>query len=165
VSAEVVLALGSNLGDRAQTLRSALREIGALPNFEVVRVSALYESAALTARGISSKEPAYLNSVLLGHCSVSAQQLLKSLQAIEQQHGRKRGERWAARTLDIDIIKFGDLESDDKNLTLPHPEAGKRAFVVVPWFEIQPTATLPQVGPIGSLLARQTGEVRVYESA
>jgi 2-amino-4-hydroxy-6-hydroxymethyldihydropteridine diphosphokinase len=165
VTFEVVLALGSNLGDRAAILRSAIAAIDALPTFSVNLVSQLYESSALTPSGISHTEPSYLNSVLIGQTDLSAHRLLALLQDIEQQHGRHRSARWAARTLDIDIIKFGDVSIDDGDLTVPHPEAQKRAFVVLPWLAIQPDATLPGIGALSNLSERYRADVSLYQEA
>ncbi len=162
---EVVLALGSNLGDRAKTIRSAISEIGTLPGFSNLRSSRLYESAALTSDGISDTEPAYLNAVLTGDYAETPESLLVELQKIELKHGRERSARWAARTLDIDIIKFGDLIMSDETLTLPHPEAGNRPFVLVPWLEIQPDATLPASPPLRPLSQGLLSQVRIYADA
>lgn len=162
---DVVLALGSNLGDRAAILRSAVTAIDKLEEFHVTRVSEIYASAALTQQGISDTEPEYLNLVLLGQCSTSAGSLLTELQSIELKHGRQRGKRWAARTLDIDIVKFGDITANDPALTIPHPEASRRAFVVMPWLSIQPDASLPGLAPLRELAVRFNTEVRIYEGA
>lgn len=165
MSGEVVLALGSNLGDRAKTIKSAIAEIGTLPGFKEIRSSRLYESAALTSDGISDTEPAYLNAVVTGNYAGSPKSLLLELQEIELKHGRERSARWAARTLDIDIIKFGDLIMSDETLSLPHPEAGNRAFVLVPWLEIQPDATLPASPPLRPLSQGFSSQLRIYADA
>ena len=162
MATQVVLALGSNLGDRAANLRSAIVAIERLPSFSLVRVSELYESAALTPSGVSSTEPRYLNLVAIGECRQGAHDLLAQLQEIERQHGRERSVRWAARTLDIDIIKFGDLKLDDKELIVPHPEAIKRAFVVVPWLAIEPAAQLPGIGKLSGLGSQYSADVSLY---
>jgi 2-amino-4-hydroxy-6-hydroxymethyldihydropteridine diphosphokinase/dihydroneopterin aldolase/2-amino-4-hydroxy-6-hydroxymethyldihydropteridine diphosphokinase len=163
LTTEVVLALGSNLGDRAATIRSAIAAIAELPTFSIERVSDLYESAALTQSGISRTEPRYLNLVAVGRCVQNAHELLSQLQEIELQHGRTRSSRWAARTLDIDIIKYGELSIAGDELTVPHPEAGKRAFVVVPWLAIQPDAELPGIGKLSCLRDSYSADLSLYQ--
>jgi 2-amino-4-hydroxy-6-hydroxymethyldihydropteridine diphosphokinase len=167
-SSAVVLALGSNLGDRADTLARAIRDLTELENFELVDVSPTFESAAVKLEGVDDSAPRYLNLVLTGRYQGEPLALLDAVNAIEHRHGRVRAERWGDRTLDIDIIAIDDLELDDPRLSLPHPRAGERDFVLAPWLEIDPDAVLPGAGPargrIADLLAAMTNTVRTSDS-
>ena len=149
----VVLALGSNLGDRAETLAGAVRDISALPGASLAAVSPTYESAAVKVDGVDDSAPRYLNSVLTLDYVGTALELLEAVNAIEAAHGRVRAERWGDRTLDIDIIVFGNLELDDDRLTLPHPRAAERDFVLAPWLDLDEHAAVPGRGPVRNLLA------------
>ena len=148
-----VLSLGSNLGDRERTLRDAVLAIGALPGVTVDTASGLIETAAIKPAGVDDSAPAYLNAVVVVATTLSARDLLAALAEIELNHGRVREERWGDRTLDIDIVTYGDLRQDDIALTLPHPRAADRSFVLVPWLEIDPDAVLPGVGRVDGLPA------------
>jgi 2-amino-4-hydroxy-6-hydroxymethyldihydropteridine diphosphokinase len=148
-----VLSLGSNLGDRELTLREAVADIAALQGVTVDAASGLVQTAALKTSGIDEFAPPYLNAVLRVTTSLSAPDLLASVAAIELSHGRVREERWGDRTLDIDIVTYGDLRQDDVRLTLPHPRAAERSFVLVPWLEIEPDAVLPGIGRVDGLSA------------
>lgn len=160
-----VVALGANLGDREQTLGAALREIDGLPSTTLDRASGLYESAAVKPEGIDLSAPSYLNQVVIVNTSLSPQQLLEALRAVETAHGRERHERWGDRTLDLDIVAIGELQQDDLELTLPHPRAHERSFVLVPWFEIDPLAELP-TGLVAELVVPMLDEiVRVSDSS
>ncbi|QWT24197.1 2-amino-4-hydroxy-6-hydroxymethyldihydropteridine diphosphokinase [Subtercola sp. PAMC28395] len=162
VTLPAVIALGSNLGDREATLRSAVAEIEALDGVIVDAVSSLYETDALKPEGIDLSAPAYLNAVMLVRSALTAHQLLAALQGIEQTHDRVRAERWGDRTLDLDLITFADLEQSDEVLTLPHPRAFERSFVLAPWHEIAPHATLLGKGPIDELLAETYESPRLF---
>jgi dihydropteroate synthase len=143
-----VLAIGSNLGDRLGTLRAAVTEIGELPDTEVCSVSPVYETDPVGGPA----QPEYLNAVLIVRTGLPARELLGRLNRIEAAHGRVREVRFGPRTLDIDIISYSDQTSDDPVLTLPHPRARERAFVLVPWHDIDAEATLPE-GSVAELLA------------
>ncbi|WP_111721446.1 2-amino-4-hydroxy-6-hydroxymethyldihydropteridine diphosphokinase [Homoserinimonas sp. OAct 916] len=160
VSQRAVLALGSNLGDREATLEAAVRDIGAIDGVHVESVSSLVESAAVKPSGVDRAAPSYLNAVMLVRSVIGPEQLLDAVNAIEDRHGRVREERWGDRTLDIDIIAFDGVQRADDRLTLPHPRAAERAFVVQPWLEIDPAATLPGIGPVADLPAASDGSVR-----
>lgn len=147
-----VLALGSNLGDRATALTEAVRRIADLHGVDLVAASTARESIALTPSGPDADAPAYLNSVVAVDTTLSPEQLLDAVNQIEADLGRVRGERWADRTLDIDIIVFGDVQSTTDRLTLPHPRAAERDFVLEPWLEIEPAAVLPGVGAVRDLV-------------
>ncbi|GAA1000569.1 2-amino-4-hydroxy-6-hydroxymethyldihydropteridine diphosphokinase [Subtercola frigoramans] len=162
VTLPAVIALGSNLGDREATLRSAVAEIEVLDGVILDAVSSLYETDALKPEGIDLSAPAYLNAVMLVRSALTAHQLLDALQSIEQTHDRVRVERWGDRTLDLDLITFADLELSDDVLTLPHPRAFERSFVLAPWHEIAPRATLVGKGPIDALLAKTYESPRLF---
>ena len=129
------IGLGANLGERADTLRSALVAIAALPGTDVRRVSSLYRSAPVDAGG-----PDYLNAVAEIATTLAPQALLEALQAIEHAAGRERPYRNAPRTLDLDILLWGDPAVDiaTATLTVPHPRMAERAFVLLPLAEIAP---------------------------
>lgn len=156
---ESVLGLGGNLGDRAKLLDSALAALDEHPEIRLKRVSSRYESFAATPTGVDETRPKYLNLVALIETSLKPKRLLECLHEIESQHGRLRLERWGSRTLDIDIIDYDARLEQGKKLTLPHPEAHARAFVLVPWAEIAPEATLPGHGKVKELAARLEGQV------
>lgn len=141
---KVVIALGANLGNREDTLAAALREIAALPQTTVQAASGLYESAAVKLDGIDPNAPQYLNQVVIVFTELTPTQLLARFRGMEAAHGRERHERWGDRTLDLDIISCEGVHQDDPDLTLPHPRAHERSFVLVPWLEIDPLAELPQ---------------------
>jgi 2-amino-4-hydroxy-6-hydroxymethyldihydropteridine diphosphokinase len=148
-----VLALGSNLGDREATIRAAIDDLGASDGIEVVAVSRLYETVAVKPGGIDFDAPAYLNAVALIRTSLHPEELLGVVNQIEHEHGRVRTERWGDRTLDVDIVTFASVVRNTDRLTLPHPRAAERDFVLVPWLEVDPDATLPGHGRADQLLA------------
>ena len=156
----VVLALGSNLGDRETTLTNAVRDLADLPGATLVAVSPSYESAAVKLDGVDERAPRYLNAVLTIDYSGDAYALLDAVNAIEAEHGRVRAERWGDRTLDIDIIAFGQLSIDDARLTVPHPRAAERDFVLAPWLDLDEQATVPGRGLVRDLLAATGQTVR-----
>ena len=149
-----VVALGSNLGDRGTTLEDAVREIARLPLVDHVRVSPTRETVALRPDGPDASAPAYLNAVALVSTRLAPSVLLAMLHRIEAEHGRERNEKWGDRTLDLDLISYGDVQSDEPNLTLPHPRAAERDFVLEPWFEADPDAVLVGHGPVRELVER-----------
>jgi 2-amino-4-hydroxy-6-hydroxymethyldihydropteridine diphosphokinase len=153
-AADVILALGSNLGDRVATLAQGIREIADIDGFELTGIAPLYESAAVKLHGVDHEAPSYVNTVVAGRYTGTPQQLLVAVNAIENSNGRVRTERWGDRTLDIDIIVVGDVRSDDDTLTIPHPRAAERDFVLVPWLDIDPDAVLPGHGRVADLLAQ-----------
>ena len=155
-----VVALGANLGDRAETLDAAVRELERLPLTEGVVCSAPLETVAVKPDGPDDTAPAYLNAVALVTTRLAPTVLLGFLQAIEERHGRVRRERWGDRTLDLDLIAYGDVVSDDPVLTLPHPRAAEREFVLAPWLDVDPDAELPAAGRVDALLAALRGEDR-----
>jgi 2-amino-4-hydroxy-6-hydroxymethyldihydropteridine diphosphokinase/dihydroneopterin aldolase/2-amino-4-hydroxy-6-hydroxymethyldihydropteridine diphosphokinase len=151
---EAVVALGANLGDRGQTLTEAVDELRRLPLVDDVRASGAIESVAVKPDGPDASAPTYFNAVAILTTRLAPSVLLGYLHAIEQRHGRERRERWGDRTLDLDLITYGDVRSDEASLTLPHPRAAERDFVLAPWLEVDPDAEIPGVGRVDALLAR-----------
>jgi 2-amino-4-hydroxy-6-hydroxymethyldihydropteridine diphosphokinase len=152
VTAAVVLALGSNLGDRAAHLQEGLTML--CGNGLACRsVSAIYQTAPVGG----PQQDDYYNAVLLADTSLTAVEILDRCRAAEDAAGRVRTVRWGPRTLDVDVICYDDQVSADPELTLPHPRAHERAFVLVPWLEVAPGARLPGVGPVAGLPAAAEG--------
>lgn len=118
------MALGSNLGDRAAHLATAREALAALPETRVIAVSTIEETAPLGALA----QPSYLNQMVLLETTLTPRALLDACQAIERAAGRIRGERWASRIIDLDIVRFGDRAVSEPGLTLPHPELPHRVF-------------------------------------
>jgi 2-amino-4-hydroxy-6-hydroxymethyldihydropteridine diphosphokinase len=127
------VALGANLGDAAQTLREAFVHLDQWPGVRVTLTSSLYRTAPIESSG-----PDYINAVARVETTLSAPDLLKALLAIEQLAGRERPYRNAPRTLDLDLLLYGDARMDSPQLTLPHPRMQQRAFVLVPLAELAP---------------------------
>ncbi|WP_104193514.1 2-amino-4-hydroxy-6-hydroxymethyldihydropteridine diphosphokinase [Cryobacterium sp. Y82] len=159
-SERVVLALGSNLGDRTATLAGAVHDLADLAGLTLVAVSPVYESTAVKLDGADENAPQYLNAVLTIDYSGDPYDLLDAVNAIEAGHGRVRAERWGDRTLDIDLIVFGQRSIDDDRLTLPHPRAAERDFVLAPWLDLDPAAAIPGRGLVRDLLAATGNAVR-----
>ena len=147
-----VIALGSNLGHRDATLLQAVREIAMLDGVELVEASGLHETLALKPEGIDPDAPAYLNAVVVVETSLDPHALLARLHEIEQAHGRVRTERWGDRTLDLDLIDVLGVTLDTEGLTLPHPRAHEREFVLRPWLEADRDAVLTGRGRVADLL-------------
>lgn len=127
------VGLGANLGEREAALRNALTALGQCPGTRVLRVSPLYGSAPVDAGG-----PDYLNAVAEVATTLTPEALLQAMQAIEQSAGRERPYRNAPRTLDLDILWFGDQVIDSPDLTVPHPRMAERAFVLRPLADLVP---------------------------
>lgn len=134
----VFIGLGANLGDRGAALQQALASLAALPQTEVRQVSSLYRSAPVDADG-----PDYLNAVAELATELTPKALLQALQAIEVAAGRERLYRNAPRTLDLDILLYGDEAIATPDLTVPHPRMGERAFVLLPLSELAPERVMP----------------------
>ena len=132
------IALGANLGNAAQTIRDAIQAINDLPQTEVTQQSSLYKTAAMESLPSAPKSPVYINAVVAIMCHQPATLLLEQLQKIEQQAGRNRPYLNAPRTLDLDILLYGDAQIQTETLTVPHPRMWQRAFVLVPLAEIAP---------------------------
>jgi 2-amino-4-hydroxy-6-hydroxymethyldihydropteridine diphosphokinase len=123
-TAHAFVALGSNLGDRHEFLALARRRLASLPGVRLVSSSAIEETAPLDGMA----QPPYLNQMVEVATTLSPHELLDACLAIERETGRQRGDRWAPRTLDLDIVRFGDRVIRDDRLTVPHPELGRRDF-------------------------------------
>jgi 2-amino-4-hydroxy-6-hydroxymethyldihydropteridine diphosphokinase len=143
----VVLALGSNLGDRAATLTSAVADLDAVEGLVVEAVSPVVETDPVGG----PEQDDYLNAVVVGATTLSPHALLSAARSVEVAHGRVHRTHWGARTLDVDVITYGDLVSRGGRLELPHPRAHQRAFVLLPWASLEPDAVLP--GPGGGRVA------------
>jgi 2-amino-4-hydroxy-6-hydroxymethyldihydropteridine diphosphokinase len=144
-----VLALGSNLGDRLGTLQGCVQAIGGLPDTDVLAISPVYETVPVGGPA----QPDYLNAVIVVQTGLRPRDLLEAAHRIEADFGRVRGERFGPRTLDIDIISYAGQISTGSVLTLPHPRAHERAFVLAPWHDIDARAELPGRGAVSHLLA------------
>ncbi|MGY4492364.1 2-amino-4-hydroxy-6-hydroxymethyldihydropteridine diphosphokinase [Pseudomonas sp. TE3610] len=129
----VYIGLGSNLAEPAEQLRQAIEALGQLPFSQGLKVSALYSSESL-----SPGQPRYTNAVARLETSLAPLVLLDALQAIENDQGRVRAERWGPRTLDLDVLLFGDRVIDEPRLTVPHYQMHVRAFVLYPLAEVAP---------------------------
>jgi 2-amino-4-hydroxy-6-hydroxymethyldihydropteridine diphosphokinase len=146
---KVVYSVGSNLGDRLANLQGAVDAIRDTPDVIVVDVSGVYETAPI---GGPADSPAFLNLVIVAETTLEPRTLLERAQAVEDAYGRIRVERWAPRTLDVDLIVVGRAQTEEPDLRLPHPRAHERGFVLLPWLEIDPTATLPGRGAVADLV-------------
>jgi len=142
-----VIALGSNLGDRQSILIHAIDSIKLIA--EVIAVSSFYETNPVGG----PEQPNYLNGVVIVNSEKLPEELLKLLQEIENSAGRTREIKWGARTLDLDLISAGEIQMETEFLTLPHPRAHERAFVLQPWIEIEPGGAIVGKGQINDLLA------------
>lgn len=158
-----VLALGANLGDRETTLDAAVAGLTATPGVRVVAVSPLVETDPVGG----PDQPPYLNAVVLVDTTLGPHDLLAGCLALEAAHGRERDVRWGPRTLDVDVVDYGGMTLHSDDLTLPHPRAAGRAFVLAPWLAVDPDAELPSGGgsvPVADLLAvaADAGSVRPF---
>jgi 2-amino-4-hydroxy-6-hydroxymethyldihydropteridine diphosphokinase len=150
----VYLGLGSNLEDPVLQVQKAIAAIANLPQTSLVQVSSLYQSPPLLKPGAPTKQPDYINVVAEIETQLSPHELLQQCQLIEQRQGRRRGPApWAPRTLDLDILLYGQKVISDDRLTIPHSGLVERNFVLYPLFEIAPDLVLPQHGPVASLIA------------
>ncbi|MFC0265064.1 2-amino-4-hydroxy-6-hydroxymethyldihydropteridine diphosphokinase [Alloscardovia macacae] len=136
-----ILALGGNVGDVSLAMREAIVSLDALPGNQITGISALYRTAPWGVPG-AEPVPDFYNAVVELSTPLSARELLEHIHTIEAEHGRTRDVHWDSRTLDIDIIDFNGTVSADPDLTLPHPRAWQRAFVLRPWLDVQPNAQL-----------------------
>ena len=159
-----VIAMGGNQGDMVATLRDAVRSIDGLASTQVTGVSPLYRTDAW---GMPDGTPEFHNAVVSVNTRLSALELLRGLQRIEADHGRVRTDHWTSRTLDLDIIDFDGQESQDPDLTLPHPRAWQRAFVLGPWLALEPDAELTgdHAGSVAQLLHESTDRDHIDEIA
>ena len=146
-----VLAIGGNLGDREANIRAAVEKIDAIKKVKIRALSPLVESYAVTSAGIDQSKPNYINAVLKVDTKLKPKKLLKEVRRIESELGRVRIERWGSRTMDIDIVTYADVVKSTKKLELPHPRAYQRAFVLVPWSQLDHDAVLPGHGLVRDL--------------
>jgi len=144
-----VLALGSNQGDRLAALQGAVDALSGTPGLTVVAVSPVYETDPVGG----PEQPDYLNAVVLLETDLAPRALLERALAVEAAFARVRDVRWGPRTLDVDVVAVGDLRVDEPDLVVPHPRAAERAFVLVPWLDVDGTAEVPGEGLVDDLLA------------
>ena len=153
------IGLGSNVGDRARHISDAVGALAATGSS--LRVSSLYETAPV---GGPEQGP-YVNAVATFDTELTARELLDRCREIEREHGRERRERWGPRTLDLDVLLFGDEATADDDLTVPHPRMTERRFVIEPLLEVWPDATLPDGRRLASFRSAVAGQdVRKLET-
>ncbi len=149
MSSRCFVAIGANLGDPIATVSKAIEALRDLPDTEFIAASSLYRTAPVGLK----HQPDFINAVVELFAVSPAPTLLEMLFAIEARFGRRRSIRNAPRTLDLDLLLYGDEISDDPHLTLPHPRLHERAFVLAPLAEIAPRLVIPGRGPVAELLA------------
>ena len=142
----VVLSIGANLGDAETMVYQTIHQLSEI--LKESKASRIYQTAPV---GVED-QPEFFNAVVLGEWGGTADELLGRTSKLEEAAGRERIQRWGARTLDIDIITFGDQVSHDPKLTLPHPRAHERLFVLIPWIELQPDAQLIGQGDVSGII-------------
>ncbi len=148
------IGLGSNLDDPQSQLKKAIIAMEMVPSTSVVKTSSFYRSKPVGPQD----QPDYINAVVELDTELSASVLLDYLQAIENEQGRERKIKWGARTLDLDILLFGDEIINDGRLQVPHVEMQNRGFVLLPLNEILPDCTIPGVGTVSSLLQEENAD-------
>lgn len=141
------IGIGGNLGDARATVQEAIAHLARLPQSQLLRSSSLYRTAPIDSSGDD-----YVNAVALISTSLAAIDLLHALQAIELQHGRERPYRNAPRTLDLDVLMYGDARLESEELIVPHPRMAQRAFVLAPMLEIDEKVVIPGLGPARDFL-------------
>ncbi|WP_049579482.1 2-amino-4-hydroxy-6-hydroxymethyldihydropteridine diphosphokinase [Streptomyces sp. SBT349] len=147
---DAVLSLGSNLGNRLETLQGAVDALADTPGLRVKAVSPVYETEPW---GVGpGTQATYFNAVVIIRTTLPPSSLLERAHAIEEAFARVRDGRFGPRTLDVDIVSYQGVVSEDPLLTLPHPRAHERAFVLVPWHDVEPGAEVPGRGPLARLL-------------
>ena len=147
------IGIGANLGDARATIAAALAELARLPGTALRVASSIYRSAPIDSSG-----PDYLNAVALLDTALTADALLAELQRIEAGHGRERPYRNAPRTLDLDLLLYGDERIATPALTVPHPRLHERAFVLLPLAEVAPERIVPGRGRVDALVAGVAGQ-------
>ena len=143
------IGLGSNLDQPQEHVLQAMDELDCVPESWLGKLSSLYISPPMGPQD----QPDYINAVAELHTGLDANGLLDELQAIEARHGRVRNEKWGARTLDLDLLLYGDQIIDESRLTVPHPGMAQRAFVLLPLREIAPVLQIPTMGSIDTLIS------------
>lgn len=149
------VALGANLGDAAASVRAALEALHRLPDTTLLRASRLYRSAAW---GVTA-QPDFINAAALLETALAPRDLLQALLRLERRFGRTRrpGERWGPRTLDLDLLLYGEQVVDEPGLRVPHPHLHERAFALLPLLEAWPGAVIPGIGPAHALADAMAG--------
>jgi 2-amino-4-hydroxy-6-hydroxymethyldihydropteridine diphosphokinase len=145
---KAVIALGSNLGNRELYIDSAVAELAKI--IEITHLSTNHETDPVGG----PEQPKYLNAIAIAETELDPRELLIVMLEIENKLGRKREVHWGPRTIDLDLIVFGDEIIDSETLVLPHPRAHERKFVLEPWLEIEPDAYIPGIGEIENILQR-----------
>lgn len=146
------IGLGSNLGDREENMRNAVRALEATPRIEVVQVSSIYETEPVGGPA----QPDYLNAVVEIYSQLGHRAIFEACMTIEHALGRERAteEHWGPRVIDLDLLMCGDMVISDPDLEVPHPRIAERAFVLVPFSEIAPYITIPGLGKVHELEER-----------
>jgi 2-amino-4-hydroxy-6-hydroxymethyldihydropteridine diphosphokinase len=144
----VFIGLGSNLENPLEQIKTAIKDMKAMVDTELVACSSLYKSPPMGPQD----QPDYINAAIELDTTLTAHSLLDELQKIEQQHGRVRKRHWGERTLDLDILVYGEQVLDDDRLTVPHPGIAERAFVVYPLAELDSSLVIPGLGKVGQLV-------------
>lgn len=154
MSQRCFIALGANLGDPVATVKAAILALRELPQTEFIAASSLYRTAPVGLK----HQPDFINAVVELRAVSPAPILLELLFSIEERFGRQRSVKNAPRTLDLDLLLYGEELSQDPRLTLPHPRLHERAFVLAPLAEIAPSLSIPGHGPVGDLLRNSAAQ-------
>lgn len=154
----VYIGLGSNLGDRLSNLKAALGKLSS--RLQIVSVSSVYETEP-----IGPEQPDYLNAVISADTDLAPDDLLAVMQQTELELGRKRLIRWGPRTIDLDLLLYGDQVIDTEDLKVPHPEITNRAFVVVPLLELQPELELPSGERLAGFCEGKRSGLRLFATS
>lgn len=161
---DAAIALGANLGNRIGQLRAAVAALDAHPDVTVTACSPVYESEAHTLDG--TPQPAYLNAVATAQTSLDPEALLDVLLAVEREAGRTRDQRWAPRTLDLDLVLYDDLDLATARLTVPHPRLDVRRFVLQPLADLVPDRVVPRWNAtVAALLAACPDQAALQRTA
>ncbi len=148
----VFVGLGSNLESPVQQVSSAVGELAALKTTKLLQQSSLYRSRPVGPQD----QDDFINAVVMLETEMQPLDLLDALQDLENRHGRRRLRHWGPRTLDLDILAYGDSSIASERLTIPHPEIANRTFVLKPWAEIQPDWSIPGLGRVSDVLANSS---------
>jgi 2-amino-4-hydroxy-6-hydroxymethyldihydropteridine diphosphokinase len=146
---DVVLGLGSNMGDSVAILQGAVNDLSTTEGLAITAVSSVFETDPVGG----PEQPVFLNAIVLGRTTLLNHELLSAVQAVEQHWLRTREVHWGPRTLDVDIVAVGDEVYEHPDLSIPHRLAYERAFVLVPWLDVDPDAELVGSGSVSGLLA------------
>ena len=156
----VYLGLGSNQNNPYQQISTAIRALNELPDSHIVKTSSIYTSKPVGPQD----QPDYLNAAVLLETGLPAHELLPALQSIENRQGRERTRRWGPRTIDLDILLFGEQVIKSNDLVVPHPEMHRRGFVLVPLAELTPHLQIPGHGRVDQLLNQlDTDDISLYK--